>query len=86
MLKLMEDAITPRYTSSGASSGVGTSPTCSDLRGSLSSDSTPSHIVCSVAQHVGGAVALGDGEGADVLAGRAPLDGVEDLLHGAATY
>ena len=37
-------------------------------------------------QHVGGAVALGDGEGGDVLAGRAPLDGVEDLLHGAATY
>ena len=47
VLKLMEDAITPRYTSSGASSGVGTSPTWSDLRGSLSSDSTPSHIVCS---------------------------------------
>src|SRR5690606_19941066 len=44
VLKLIEEAITARYTSSGASSGVGTSPTCSDLRGSLSADSTPSHI------------------------------------------
>ena len=47
VLKLMDDAITPRYTSSGASSGVGTSPTWSDFRGSFSDDSTPSHIVCS---------------------------------------
>ena len=29
---------------------------------------------------------LGDGEGGDVLAGRAPLDGVEDVLHGPETY
>ena len=47
VLKLIDDAITPRYTSSGASSGVGTSPMWSDLRGSLSGDSTPSHMSCS---------------------------------------
>src|SRR5690606_10192184 len=33
------------------------------------------------AQHVGSPVALGDREGADLLAGRPALDGLEDLLH-----
>src|SRR4029450_9797428 len=47
VLKLIELAMTARYTSSGASSGVGTSPMCSDFRGSLSSDGTPAHISCS---------------------------------------
>jgi hypothetical protein len=47
VLKLMLLAITARYTSSGASSGVGTSPTWRLLRGSLSFDATPSHMVCS---------------------------------------
>ena len=47
LLKLMLDAITARYTSSGASSGVATSSTWIDLRGSLSADSTPSNIPAS---------------------------------------
>ena len=33
------------------------------------------------AQHVGRAVALGDRKGGDLLAGGAPLNGLEDLLH-----
>jgi hypothetical protein len=37
------------------------------------------------AQHVGGPVALGDRERGDVLAGRAPFDGVEEVLHGRET-
>src|SRR4051794_5456121 len=45
VLKLMADAMTATYTSSGASSGVATSPTWSDFRGSLSSEATPSHMV-----------------------------------------
>ncbi len=44
MLKLMAEAITATKASSGASSGVGTSPTCSDLRGSLSSEARPANI------------------------------------------
>ena len=44
VLKLIALAITARYTSSGASSGVCTSSTCSDLRGSFSSDSSPSNM------------------------------------------
>ena len=44
VLKLTAEAIIATYTSSGASSGVATSPTCSDLRGSLSAESTPSHM------------------------------------------
>src|SRR5690606_8708287 len=34
------------------------------------------------AQHVGGAVALRDRDGGDVVGGRAALDGVEEVLHG----
>ena len=49
MLKLMALAIWATYTSSGASSGVATSSTWSDLRGSLSADSTPSHMSTSSA-------------------------------------
>src|SRR5437899_7496392 len=41
VLKLMADAMLATYTSSGASSGVATSSTCSDLRGSLSAESSP---------------------------------------------
>src|SRR4051812_43006758 len=47
VLKLMADAMTATYASSGASSGTATSSMWRDLRGSLSSDATPSHIVCS---------------------------------------
>ena len=47
VLKLMLLAITAMYASSGASSGVGTSPMCRLLRGSLSSEATPAHISCS---------------------------------------
>ena len=36
VLKLIDDAITATYTSSGASSGTGTSSTCRLRRGSLS--------------------------------------------------
>src|SRR3954453_14861996 len=47
VLKLMALAITAMYASSGASSGVATWSTCSDLRGSLSGESSPSNIDCS---------------------------------------
>ena len=47
VLKLMLLAITATYASSGASSGVGTSPTCRLRRGSLSAEATPAHISCS---------------------------------------
>jgi hypothetical protein len=47
VLKLMLLAITARYTSSGANSGVGTSPTWRLWRGSLSFDATPFHMSCS---------------------------------------
>ena len=47
MLKLIDDAMTATYASSGASSGRRTSPTTMDLVGSLSSDATPSNIVAS---------------------------------------
>jgi hypothetical protein len=47
VLKLMLLAMTARYTSSGASSGVGTSPTWRLLRGSLSADSYAVPHVCS---------------------------------------
>jgi hypothetical protein len=49
VLKLMLLAITARYTSSGASSGVGTSPTWRLFRGSFSFEGTPAHISCSAA-------------------------------------
>lgn len=44
MLKLIELAMFAITTSSGASSGIGISPTCRLLRGSLSSEATPSNI------------------------------------------
>ena len=47
VLKLIALAMTATYASSGASSGVATSSTWSDLRGSLSAESRPSNIVCS---------------------------------------
>ena len=47
VLKLMDDAMTAMTTSSGASSGIGTSPTWMDLRGSLSLLATPLNISCS---------------------------------------
>src|SRR4051812_26912091 len=47
VLKLMALAITATYASSGASSGVATSSTWIDLRGSLSDDSIPSNMPAS---------------------------------------
>nr|WP_323672095.1 hypothetical protein [Candidatus Poriferisodalis multihospitum] len=47
VLKLMALAITAMYTSSGASSGVATSPMWVASRGSLSAEARPSNIVCS---------------------------------------
>ena len=47
VLKLIELAMTAMTTSSGASSGSGRSPTWRLLRGSLSQDSTPSHMSAS---------------------------------------
>src|SRR3954447_21848900 len=47
VLKLIALAITATYASSGARSGVATSSTCNDLRGSLSPDSSPSNMACS---------------------------------------
>jgi len=44
VLKLIDDAMTATYASSGASSGRATSSTWSDLRGSFSAESTPSNI------------------------------------------
>jgi len=44
VLKLMALAITATYASSGANSGTATSPMWSDLRGSLSSVSSPSNM------------------------------------------
>src|SRR5690606_1721717 len=44
VLKLIDDAITARYTSSGASSGVAIWSTWIDLVGSFSDDSTPSNM------------------------------------------
>ena len=49
MLKLIADAITATYASSGASSGSGNSSTWVDLRGSFSSDAMPANISCSSA-------------------------------------
>ena len=48
VLKLMEEAITATYASSGASSGSGTSSTWRDRRGSLSEDSRPSNMSTSL--------------------------------------
>jgi len=50
VLKLIDEAITATYASSGASSGSGTSSTCTDFRGSLSSEATPANISCSSAR------------------------------------
>ena len=47
MLKLMLDAITATYASSGASSGVATSPMWRLLVGSFSADSMPANISAS---------------------------------------
>ncbi len=47
VLKLIELAITARYTSSGASGGVATSPTWRLLVGSLSADANPSNMSAS---------------------------------------
>src|SRR4051794_33752301 len=47
VLKLIELAITARYTSSGASSGVATASTCRLLRGALSAESRPSNMAVS---------------------------------------
>jgi hypothetical protein len=47
VLKLMLDAITATYASSGASSGVATSPMCKLLVGSFSGDSMPANISAS---------------------------------------
>src|SRR6185436_7258851 len=44
VLKLMLDAMTARYTSSGANAGVATSSTWRLLVGSLSADATPSNM------------------------------------------
>ena len=85
VLKLMELAITPRYTSSGASSGRRHLADVERLAGVLVRrlDALPHGLLGP--QHVGGPVALGDGEGGDVLAGRAAFDGIEEVLHGAET-
>ena len=47
VLKLMLDAITATYASSGASSGVATSPMCRLLVGSFSADSIPANMSAS---------------------------------------
>ena len=47
VLKLMLLAMTAMYTSSGASAGVGTSPTCRLWRGSFCFVGTPFHMSCS---------------------------------------
>ena len=86
VLKLIELAMTARYTSSGASSGVGTSPTCSDLRGSLSSEAMPSHMSCSLRSTWAARYDSGIGKRGDLVAGRSGLDRLEDLLHGAGGY
>ena len=83
MLKLMLDAITARYTSSGASSGVATSSTWIDLRGSLSARVDALEHPDVVAADERRPVRLGDREVGDVVAARSGLDGVEDLLHDA---
>ncbi len=44
VLKLMLEAITATYASSGASSGVATSPTWRLFAGSLSAESSPANI------------------------------------------
>src|SRR6185503_2495762 len=49
VLKLMADAITATYASSGASSGNGNCSTWVDLRGSFSADSKPANISTSSA-------------------------------------
>ena len=47
VLKLIELAMTARYTSSGAKLGGGHLADVQRLAGSLSSDATPCHISCS---------------------------------------
>ena len=74
-------AITATYASSGASSGVGTSPTCRLLRGSLSAEATPAHIVLLRLQHVGGSVLVGDRQMGEFVAGRSVLDRLDEMLH-----
>ena len=82
VLKLMALAITAMYASSGASSGVATSPTWSDLRGSLSSDVDALEHGLLVPLDEGGPVGVGKGDGGDLLAGCAGEDGGEEFLHG----
>ena len=48
VLKLIDEAMTATYASSGASSGSGTSSTWRDWRGSLSEDSIPSNMATSL--------------------------------------
>ena len=48
VLKLMEEAMTATYASSGASSGNGTSSTWRERRGSLSEDSMPANMSTSL--------------------------------------
>ena len=82
VLKLIDDAITATYASSGASSGSATSPTWSDLRGSLSADSTPSNIPTSSRRTKAARYVSGKGRESEVVAPRSLDDGVEDRAHG----
>src|SRR3954451_4663010 len=61
VLKLIDDAITATYASSGASSGTGTSSMCSERRGSLSSDAIPANISCSAARTTAARYTSGNG-------------------------
>ena len=69
------------YTSSGASSGVATSSTWSDLRGSLSHGVDAIEHRGFVALHESGPIALGDHKIGELVAAGACLDGFENLLH-----
>ncbi len=86
VLKLMAEAITATYASSGASSGSGTSSTWIEVRGSFSSDAHAGEHLLFVGTDERGPRRLGQREAREVLGGGAfengGADGI-DLGHGA---
>ena len=77
----MLEAITATYASSGARSGVATSPMCRLLAGSLSRDASPSNMSGVGALDERRPVVVGDRQVGDLVAAGAGLDRLEDVLH-----
>ena len=80
VLKLIADAITATYASSGASSGSGNCSTWVDLRGSLSSEATPVEHLDLVGLHQRAAHGRGQRQRLELGRRRAGEDGVADRV------